>query len=414
MILKDINKVNPLLKTKGKYDIISTLEQNMISKHIYVKVCPILRKSIGIVLLFKKINGGKYFMKKKISLLFLAIFIVGIMVGCGSNESMSKKVELRDEPVKSSSDYGNGTGNISSGSTNKDNNTTSDTLKVGFIQTANESGWRAAHTQSMKDTFDTDEYTYTFVDGQGDQAVQIAGMERFINEDYDVIILDPIVEEGWDNILKKAQNADIPVIVVDRMVSSDSSLYSCWIGSDFEKEGKDAAQWLVDNKGTTEAQNIVILEGTKGASAQLGRTTGFDAVISQYDNYTVLASEDGDFDKAKGKELMKNYMGRFDKIDVIVTQNDNMAYGVIEAINEAGKKPSDYTIISFDGEANAFKEMINGNIAVDIECNPLQGPTIEAVMKKLLAGETVEKKLYMEEGVYPASVAAQEVANRKY
>ena len=121
MILKDINKVNPLLKTKGKYDIISTLEQNMISKHIYVKVCPILRKSIGIVLLFKKINGGKYFMKKKISLLFLTIFIVGIMVGCGSNESMSKKVELRDEPVKSSSDYGNGTGNISSGSTNKDN-----------------------------------------------------------------------------------------------------------------------------------------------------------------------------------------------------------------------------------------------------------------------------------------------------
>lgn len=353
-------------------------------------------------------------MKRKISLLFLAIFIIGIMVGCGSNESMSKKVELRDEPVKSSSDYGSGTGNISSGSTNKNNITTSDTLKVGFIQTANESGWRAAHTQSMKDTFDTDEYTYTFVDGQGDQTVQIAGIERFINEAYDVIILDPIVEEGWDDILKKAQEADIPVIVVDRMVSSDSSLYSCWIGSDFDKEGRDAAQWLVDNNGTTEAQNIVILEGTNGASAQLGRTSGFDAVISQYSNYTVLASEDGDFDKAKGKELMKNYMGRFDKIDVIVTQNDNMAYGVIEAIQEAGKKPSDYTIISFDGEANAFKEMINGNIAVDIECNPLQGPTIESVMKKLLAGETVEKKLFMEEGVYPASVAAQEVANRKY
>lgn len=361
-----------------------------------------------------KINGGKYFMKRKISLLLLAIFIIGIMVGCGSNESMSKKVELRNEPVKSSSDYGSGTGNISSGSTNKNNNTTSDTLKVGFIQTANESGWRAAHTQSMKDTFDTDEYTYTFVDGQGDQTVQIAGIERFINEAYDVIILDPIVEEGWDDILKKAQEADIPVIVVDRMVSSDSSLYSCWIGSDFDKEGRDAAQWLVDNNGTTEAQNIVILEGTNGASAQLGRTSGFDAVISQYSNYTVLASEDGDFDKAKGKDLMKNYMERFDKIDVIVTQNDNMAYGVIEAIQEAGKKPSDYTIISFDGEANAFKEMINGNIAVDIECNPLQGPTIEAVMKKLLAGETVEKKLFMEEGVYPASVAAQEVANRKY
>ena len=350
-------------------------------------------------------------MKRKISLLFLAIFIIGIVTGCGSNESMSKKVELRDEPVKSSSDFGSGTGNISSGNTNKNDNTSSDTLKVGFIQTANESGWRAAHTQSMKDT---DEYTYTFVDGQGDQAVQIAGIEKFISEDYDVIILDPIVEEGWDDILKKAQDADIPVIVVDRMVSSDSSLYSCWIGSDFDKEGRDAAQWLVENNGTTEAQNIVIFEGTRGASAQIGRTSGFNAVISQYSNYTILASEDGDFDKAKGKAIMKDYMGRFDKIDVIVTQNDNMAYGIIEAIQEAGEKPSDYTIISFDGEANAFKEMINGNISVDIECNPLQGPTIEEVMKKLLAGETVEKELFMEEGVYPASVAAQEVANRKY
>lgn len=353
-------------------------------------------------------------MKRKISLLFLAVFIIGIIAGCGSNESMSKKVELRDEPVKSSSDYGNGTGNISSGSTDKNNNASSGTLKVGFIQTANESGWRAAHTQSMKETFDTDEYTYTFVDGQSDQAVQIAGIERFIDEDYDVIILDPIVEEGWDDVLKKAQDADIPVIVVDRMVSSDSSLYSCWIGSDFDKEGRDAAQWLVENNGTTEAQNIVVLEGTNGASAQLGRTAGFNAIISQYSNYTILASEDGDFDKAKGKAIMKDYMGRFDKIDVIVTQNDNMAYGVIEAIQEEGNNPADYTIISFDGEAAAFREMVNGNIDVDVECNPLQGPTIESVMKKLLAGETVEKELFMEEGVYPASVAAQEVANRKY
>ncbi len=354
-------------------------------------------------------------MKRKISLLFLAVFILGVLAGCGSSDSMSKKVELRNDPVKSSSDYSSGTGNISSGNSNTNNsNTSSDKLKVGFIQTANESGWRAAHTQSMKDTFGTDKYTYTFVDGQGDQKVQIAGIEKFINEKYDVIILAPIVEDGWDDILKKAKDAGIPVIIVDRMVSADESLYSCWIGSNFDKEGKDAAQWLVDNNGTTEAQNIVILEGTTGASAQIGRSEGFDSIISKYTNYTVLASESGDFDKAKGKDLMKDYLGRFDKIDVIVTQNDNMAYGVIEAIQEAGGKASDYTIISFDGEANAFKEMISGNIAVDVECNPLQGPTVEEVMKKILAGETVEKKLYMEEGVYPASEAADEVANRKY
>lgn len=266
----------------------------------------------------------------------------------------------------------------------------------------------------MKDTFSQDGYSYKFIDGQGEQSVQIAGIEELINDGYDAIILAPIVEDGWDDVLKKAQAAGIPVIIVDRKVSSDSSLYSCWVGSDFETEGKNAAKWLADNIGTSEQKNIVVLEGTTGSSAQLGRTEGFNAEISKYSSYSILASESGDFDKSKGKELMKKYLEQFDKIDVIVSQNDNMAYGVIEAIEEAGKNASDYTIVSFDGEAEAFKQMIAGKISVDIECNPLQGPTVEKLVKKLLDGETVDKEQFMEEGIYPASVAKDEVANRKY
>lgn len=297
----------------------------------------------------------------------------------------------------------------------KDNDSdSSGKIKIGFVQTANESGWRAAHTQSMKDTFSQDGYSYKFIDGQGEQSVQIAGIEELINDGYDAIILAPIVEDGWDDVLKKAQAAGIPVIIVDRKVSSDSSLYSCWVGSDFETEGKNAAKWLADNIGTSEQKNIVVLEGTTGSSAQLGRTEGFNAEISKYSSYSILASESGDFDKSKGKELMKKYLEQFDKIDVIVSQNDNMAYGVIEAIEEAGKNASDYTIVSFDGEAEAFKQMIAGKISVDIECNPLQGPTVEKLVKKLLDGETVDKEQFMEEGIYPASVAKDEVANRKY
>ena len=353
-------------------------------------------------------------MRKKILSLLLCVFMLGIMCGCGAEQSTSTKVELRDDPVKSSSDYASGSGNAMSQGTKDNDSDSSGKIKIGFVQTANESGWRAAHTQSMKDTFLQDGYSYKFIDGQGEQSVQIAGIEELINDGYDAIILAPIVEDGWDDVLKKAQAAGIPVIIVDRKVSSDSSLYSCWVGSDFETEGKNAAKWLADNIGTSEQKNIVVLEGTTGSSAQLGRTEGFNAEISKYSSYSILASESGDFDKSKGKELMKKYLEQFDKIDVIVSQNDNMAYGVIEAIEEAGKNASDYTIVSFDGEAEAFKQMIAGKISVDIECNPLQGPTVEKLVKKLLDGETVDKEQFMEEGIYPASVAKDEVANRKY
>lgn len=359
---------------------------------------------------------GKY-MKKRIFSLLLAVSMFGMLAGCSTDDNMSKKVELRDDPVKSSSDYANGTGNVSSSggnSSSKEDNADSENLKIGFVQTANESGWRAAHTKSMEETFTKKGYSYKFIDGQGDQKVQIEGIESLINDGYDAIVLAPIVEDGWEETLNKAKAAGIPVIIVDRMVSADESLYSCWVGSDFDKEGRDAAQWVVDNIGTTENKNIVILEGTTGSSAQLGRSNGFNEIISKYNNYTVLASESGDFDKAKGKELMKKFMNQYDNIDIIVTQNDNMAYGVIEAIEENNQKASDYTIVSFDGETEAFKQMIEGNIAVDVECNPLQGPTVEELILKILDGETVEKQQFMKEGVYPASTAKDEVANRQY
>ena len=356
-------------------------------------------------------------MKKRIipAALIMGITLIAL-TGCGKDAGTSTKVELRDDPVKSSTDYAEGSGNASQADSSKsDGKENSNTIKIGFVQTANESGWRAAHTKSMEETFsDTSKYTYTFVDGQGDQAVQIAGIEKFINEGYDAIVLAPIVESGWDDILKKAQEAKIPVVIVDRQVDSDKSLYSCWVGSDFETEGKNAANWLVEQLGTSAPKNIVVLEGTAGASATLGRTKGFNEIISQNGNYTILASETADFDKAKGKALMLDYLTRFPAIDVIVTQNDNMAYGVMEALTEKGANIENYTIISFDGEAEAFKLMVDGKIDLDVECNPLQGPTVEKLLTDLIDGKTVDKTQYMKEGVYPASTAKDEVANRKY
>jgi len=334
------------------------------------------------------------------------------------------KVELSDVPLKASSDFSGGSGNITTTDSKSEKENTQAPASdeesnsgglpnIYFVSTANGIGWSAALTQSIGETFDSGKYNYTFIDGQGDQEVQFENIETAISNQADCIILDPIVEDGWEDILKKAQDADVPVILVDRTISADDSLYEGWLGSDFNKEGQEAGKWLAETAQGD--QNIVVLRGDEGSSAQIGRTAGFQEIIDQHDNLTIIASEAADFDKAKGKALMTKYLEEYDDIDVIVAQNDNMFYGVAEALEEAGKDLNDYITISFDGEAEAFKYMVdNAKLDLEVECNPLQGPQAEELVQKVLAGETIDKINYVNEGVFTADMAKDEIGNRKF
>lgn len=364
-------------------------------------------------------------MKKKILPLLLIAAVS--LTGCtaGKQESYSTKVKTSDEQILASTQFGSGdvVANVGGASASKDDKKDKDSNasssgnapNVWFINNANGIGWSAALTTSMNGTFDTDAYDYTFVDGQGQFEVQIEAMNNAIADKADVICLDPIQEDGFDDVLKAAKDAGCKVFLVDRKVSADESLYEGWLGSNFDLEGENAGKWLVEQAGGKK-MNIVVLQGGLGASAQIGRHDGFNRIIEQNKNFTILAEEIADFDKAKAKVLMSKYLDTYgDKIDVIVTHNDTMCYGVIETLTEKNIDPNDYIIMSFDGEAEVFKLMVdNAKVDICVECNPLLGPATEKLVAKIVAGETIDKTNYVDEGVFTADVAAAELPNRQF
>lgn len=286
-------------------------------------------------------------------------------------------------------------------------------ITVGFCQVGSESDWRVANTQSMMETLTAENgYYLLYEDAQNKQENQLKAVRSFILQEVDYIVLDPVVETGWDAVLKEAKDAGIPVIISDRkVVVSDDSLYTCWVGSNFTEEGRKAAKWLyryLDNRGRKDEDiNLVTLQGTLDSSAQLGRTEGFSEFLTLYPNWHMLAMEGADFTQSKAREVMDGLLGTYDDIDVVVCENDNMAFGAVESIQASGRTcgpDGDIIVISFDAVKAAFEAMINGEINMTVECNPLQGPKVDEVIQKLEKGESVAKIQYMDEKYFDTSM----------
>ena len=297
-----------------------------------------------------------------------------------------------------------------------------ETIVVGFAQVGSESDWRLANTQSFENTFTEENgYYLIFEDGQQKQENQIKAVRNFILQEVDYIILDPIVETGWEGVLKEARDAGIPVIVADRQVDvADESLYTCWVGSDFVKEGRRAGEWLADYLGKQgrgrEVINIVTLQGTLDSSAQIGRTDGFADVLEEHDNWVMLDRETADFTQAKGQEVMEGFLNRYSDIDVVICENDNMAFGAIDAIQAAGRTrgpDGDIIIISFDAVSAALQAMQNGEINAAFECNPQLGPIVSDIIEKLERGEEVEKVQYVEETYFDTTMNLEELLKER-
>lgn len=279
-------------------------------------------------------------------------------------------------------------------------------IVIGVSQVGSESDWRTTNTQAYRDTFTEEKgYYLIFEDGQQKQENQVKALRKFILKGVDYIVLDPIVETGWDAVLKEAQDANIPVIIADRNVSvEDANLYTCWVGSDFVQEGRNAGEWLAQHLKSRGRGNmdihIVTLQGTLGSTAQIGRTLGFAEVMEQHSNWKMLEYQSGDFTQAKAYEVMEYFLDTYDDIDVVISENDNMTFGAIEAIKEAGLQlgsNGDIIIISFDAVRDALLLVQKGEIAADFECNPITPPLVEEIIQKLERGEAVEKVQYVEE-----------------
>lgn len=302
-----------------------------------------------------------------------------------------------------------------------DNGEDKDAIVVGYAQVGAESDWRTANTVSFQTTFVAENgYKLIFDDAQQKQENQIKAIRNFIQQDVDYIVLAPVVETGWETVLGEAKEAGIPVILSDRMIDvSDETLYTCWVGGNFVKEGEDAVIWLADyleKEGRGDEQiNIVTLQGTIGSSAQVGRTDGVASKASEHKNWTMLDKQTGEFTQSKGQEVMESFLKSYDDIDVVIAENDNMAFGAIDAIKAAGKDPgTDIIIVSFDAVRAAFESMIAGDMNVSVECNPLHGPRVAEIIQKLEAGESVDKIQYVDEGVFPAETAAEIIDTRSY
>lgn len=296
-------------------------------------------------------------------------------------------------------------------------------IVVGVSQVGAESDWRIAHTESIKTALTPENGFYLiFEDAQQKQENQIKAVRNFILQEVDYIVVAPIVETGWDAVLQEAKDAGIPVILMDRMAEVPGNLYTCWIGANFKKEGKDAGHWLADNleaqgRGDEEIR-IVTLQGTSGASAQIGRTEGFSDVVKEHDNWKLLDRMDGDFTQAKGQEVMEKLLQKYTDIDVVVCENDNMAFGAVDAIHAAGRTcgpDGDIMILSFDAVRAAIDAMMDGEINATFECNPLHGPKLAEILKTLESGGTVEKTQYMEETYFDTTMDLEEIRkNRAY
>jgi galactofuranose transport system substrate-binding protein len=291
-------------------------------------------------------------------------------------------------------------------------------IVLGFSQIGAESEWRTANSESIKSAAKESGIDLKFADAQQKQENQIKALRSFIAQKVDVIAFSPVVETGFETVLREAKAAKIPVILTDRAVSAkDDSLWVTFMGSDFLEEGRKAGRWLTENmKGKSGEVNIVELQGTVGSAPAIDRKKGFEEIIKADPKFKIIRSQTGDFTRAKGKEVMEAFLkADAGKINVLYAHNDDMAIGAIQAIEEAGLKPGkDIVIVSVDGVKGAFEAMMAGKLNVTVECSPLLGPQLMKAVKDVVAGKPVPKRIVTQEGIFPMEVAAKEFPNRKY
>ena len=292
-------------------------------------------------------------------------------------------------------------------------------IVLGFSQIGAESEWRTANTESIKAAAKEAGIELKFSDAQQKEENQLKAIRGFIAQKVDVIAFSPVVESGWETVLKEAKAAKIPVILSDRAVDvKDQSLWVSFMGSDFVEEGRRAGNWLVGDlakKGMTGDIDIVELQGTVGSAPAIDRKKGFEEILAKHPNLKITRSQTGDFTRAKGKEVMEAFLKADPNIQVLFAHNDDMAIGAIQAIEEAGKKPGkDIIIVSIDGVKGAFEAMMAGKLNCSVECSPLLGPQLMSAVKDLVAGKTLPKRIVTQEGVFPAEKAAEAFPSRKY
>lgn len=283
-----------------------------------------------------------------------------------------------------------------------------ESLIIGFSQIGTESSWRIRNTESIFEAASEKNIKILFDDAKQKQSNQLKAIRSFIVYQVDVIVFVPIVSDGWNNVLQEAKEADIPVIVIDRQIDVDSSLYAGFLGENGYEEGRAAGKFLLQKvkNMTNQKINILELSGTENSSIAIERAGGFRDIIQKDTRLNIIHSEDGDFLRSRGKEIMDKILGmnkglyfEDEPIDVIFSHNDPMTLGLLESFERNGV--SDYPIIiSIDAEQECIDALVNGKIDCVVECNPNLGPVLMELVEAVAAKKEIPRVTYMNESVF--------------
>lgn len=291
---------------------------------------------------------------------------------------------------------------------------------IGFSQVGAESDWRLANTRSMQETFTNERgYELLMENAMQQQDNQFAAVRRFILEDVDLIVIAPTTEDGWDILLEEVHEAGIPVIIMDRSVAVwNRDLYLTNIGSNFLEQGEEAISWIETNLPVAEDEPLKVLhlKGTDGSTAQLMRTRALEEADQRHEDWTIVQQLNGDFTEAKGYEVMTNYLKHSQDFDVIYSENDNMTFGAMRALDEAGityGENGEVKIVTFDATKRALQLCLEGKINLCVECNPLHGPLVEELIQKYRNGEQIQETVYISESVFTKENLTQEFIDQR-
>lgn len=291
-------------------------------------------------------------------------------------------------------------------------------IRMGYSQVGQESNWRLANTESIEAAAREFNVELTIELADQSQERQIASIRRFIQEKMDVIVVSPVVEDGWLEVLQEAKDAGIPVIISDRKINAGEDLINTYIGADFLEEGRRAMRWLQNNTTPEDGSRIKIMEiqGNKGASPTEERHEGFVEILEENPLYEITYSVNGDFTYESGKKAVEEYLEKQDwDIQVIYAHNDDMALGAIEALKARGLDPGkEVAVISVDGTREAFEAMIEGTLNCAVECNPLLGPPLMKAVRDMISGKEMPLRIITEEKVYDQTTAAEDIKGRLY
>lgn len=335
-------------------------------------------------------------MKKMVAIVLVLMFVFGL-AACGKSDKTTSTDKKSTTTDKKSTDK------------------KSKKIVVGVVQTnANESDWRTANTKSFNEAFDAAGFETKMVFGEGDHAKQISQAQQLIQEEVDYLVVLGLQSAGWEDVAKAAKEAGIPFIMADRKLDLTEDLYTAMVCSDFEAEGKKAVDWLKNQALAT--NNIIVLGGDTGSSAQLGRSKAIEDGAKANGWNIVFNQNMKGWDETLAKQAVADLIASGKKFNVVYAENDNMARGACDAMDAAGityGKSGDVKVIAFDANKWALENVLAGKFNLDVECNPLHGPRIVKLINQLEAGETVDKNAYVDEDMFDCATITKDIVDAR-